>query len=168
MVLTAATPRYTVQYGTFVLDDTNGIRLTSEPDSSDSSLDGSYYVEFEVRIVTPSGDEDNNDSQFATLCQNVENYLTIPRQKFVAQVGGHNLRNWDWAGASQTAIMILPELSLKWSNARIAHYGFRVRCQFPGRIPNNAFRRESLSSSVRRSKSVGPASSAHSGRRARA
>jgi hypothetical protein len=136
--------RLTVRYGIFTIDESNGCILSSEYDAEDTSVFGSFYIEFRVRLLDQTDDPTTDDMAFAALVNAVETNLRIPRQRLEVEIGGQHVRDWDFDGSEQTAILISPELRLIEENCRDYRYGFRVRCQFPGNVPNNVFRRESL------------------------
>jgi hypothetical protein len=146
-VLTLAPSRLTVQYGGFTIDESHGCILHSEYDAEDTSVYGSFYIEFRVRLLNQTSDMAADDATFAGLVNDVETNLRIPRQRLKVAIGGQLVRDWNFQPTGQdhqTAFLIAPELKLIEENCRDYKYGFRVRCQFPGNVPNNVFRRESL------------------------
>jgi hypothetical protein len=146
-VLTLAPSRLTVQYGGFTIDESHGCILHSEYDAEDTSVYGSFYIEFRVRLLNQTSDMAADDATFAGLVNDVETNLRIPRQRLKVSIGGQLVRDWNFQPTGQdhqTAFLIAPELKLIEENCRDYKYGFRVRCQFPGNVPNNVFRRESL------------------------
>lgn len=145
-ILPPASPGMTVSLGSFQINESNGCILTSEYDTEDSSTDGSFYCEFRARLTpgTETGIRSVDDARFSTLIQNLEAALRIPRQRLLVQVRGQTFRDWNFDGTI-TAITIAPELKVIRQNARDFHYGLRVRCGYPGNVPGNFFRRESVS-----------------------
>lgn len=147
-VLALADSRFSVQFGSFVIGSATGCMLSSEYDAEDTSTHGSFYVEFHVTKDAPGvGTIKDDDDALGALVAAAESALRTPRQRLLVKIGSTVVRDWNSApgvGETQTAILIEPELRLISMNARDYHYGFRVRCQFPGRIPGNTFRRESL------------------------
>ena len=141
-----AKPALFASYGGYTLDEANGIVITTPYDAADTSIFGNWYCRFRCRLRPDerAGDDDVDDQRFTARIQNLEAKLRIPRQELVVKFGSAVVRDWTFNQASQTAFLIYPELELLEENRRDYTYGFRVRCQFPGNIPNNAFRRESL------------------------
>jgi hypothetical protein len=146
----AAKPGLFIQYGDVTLDESNGILITSPFDAADTSVFGNWYCEFRVRLRPEeiTGNTTSDDATFATRIANIDTKLRLPRQRLLVQFGSTIYRDWNFNLASQTAFLITPELDLIKENRRDFTYGFRVRCQFPGNIPNNAFRRESLTNII--------------------
>jgi hypothetical protein len=145
--LALAASRLTVQYGAFPIDETKGCILASEYDSHDTGVYGNFYIEFRVRLLNQTNDVAADDATFAALIADVETSLRIPRQRLLVKIGNSVARDWDFAPSgpdAQTAILIEPELKLLEDNCRDYKYGLHVRCQFPGNVPGNVFRRESL------------------------
>lgn len=143
-VRAAAAPAMSVQYGTFALDESNGIVISSDYTSKDDSVLGEWRCQFHVRLKDEVGNEDADNLRFKALLDAVETNLKIPRQHLLVKFGTRIVRDWDFTQATQTAFLISPELTLLRENIRHATYEFRVRCQFPGNVPSNFFRRESM------------------------
>lgn len=146
-VLAPATYRLAVSYGGFAIDETNGCLITSKYDCDDTQDDGTFHVEFSVRLVNPTGVTATDDASFASLLRAVESDITglrTPRQRLLATLSGATVKDWNFTALTQTAFMIRPELTLLEHNSRVARYRFVVRCQFPGNIPGNVRRRDSL------------------------
>jgi hypothetical protein len=134
-----------VQYGDLVLDERIGCIICSEWDHRDDRINGEFYVEFRCRIKDPTGYDDSDDTQFSNWVSQIETALKLPRQRLKVKFGSQPFVDYNFlGGTTQTAILIEPELRVIRSNRRDIHYGFRVRCQFPGNVPFNAFRRDSL------------------------
>lgn len=143
--LAAATPRLTVQYGSYSIDESNGCILSSEYDADDTRIFGSFYIEFRCRLLAQTGVVATDDAAFKTLIAALEAALLVPRQRLLVKFGAQPFRDWNYGTSpAQTALLIEPELKLIEENCRDYRYGFRVRCQFPGNVPGNYFRRESL------------------------
>lgn len=145
-IMPGAAPDMTVAYGGFKLDESAGCILTSEYRFEDSATDGGFYIEFRVRLTpgTETRVRALDDQAFAALVLNAETQLRIPRQRLLVQIRGVTYRDWNYDGVI-TAITIAPELRLLQANARDYHYGLWVRCGYPGNVPGNFFRRESVS-----------------------
>jgi hypothetical protein len=148
-ILAPATPLLAAQYGTFKLDESMGIVITAAYDTEDTSVFGNYYIEFRLRLRPElfSGDDAADDATFASLMRAVESDVTglrTPRQRLLVTLNGNTEVDWNFTQAAQTAFLIQPELKCITQNRRDATYGLRVRCQFPGNVPGNFFRRESV------------------------
>jgi len=140
-----APPALTVSYGGFRLDESNGIQIISEPNHRDNSVFGTWSCTFRIHMEKSAsvGDVDRDDAKFDGWVQAAQTALNIPRQELLVKFGKQTLRDWNFNQSAQTAFLIYPELTLLQSDRRNFVYKFTVQCQFPGNIPNNAFRRES-------------------------
>lgn len=149
----SAVERLTGTYGSFALDSTNGITLSSAYDKADTSVDGSFYIEFDVTPNFPiTGNLAADDASWKTQKAAIETALRLPRKNLIVNLGASTVEELVFTTSvghlTQTAIVVQPELRLLEENARWAHYGFRVRNQIPGNVPGNARRRESLTRKV--------------------
>jgi hypothetical protein len=101
-VLTLAPSRLTVQYGGFTIDESHGCILHSEYDAEDTSVYGSFYIEFRVRLLNQTSDMAADDATFAGLVNDVETNLRIPRQRLKVSIGGQLVRDWNSSPRART------------------------------------------------------------------
>lgn len=148
MTLAPAISRLVGSYGAFTLDATNGVTISSEYSSAETweqwARSGVCRLRFNVELPSPTGVTATDDAAFGALIAAVEASLTIPRQSFLLKLQAVTILNWNFTGGhSGTAFAIKPELTLVRHNARSYVYEFAVKCEFPGNVPGNNFRRES-------------------------
>lgn len=144
-VLNPAARTLTVQYGTFTLDETNGITLDANPrrySIRESYYDGDFSIEFLVRGTS--------DAAFTTLCNSLEAALEIPRQKLTVKLGGNVINGggsaWDPTSGVRSAFLIMPTIEKiggEEDSGRIRKYRFSVHCQFPADLTGQAWRQDS-------------------------
>lgn len=147
MTLVPAISRLVGTYGGFALNASNGITISSEYATAETWLQWARtgVCRFRFNVTQPNtGNVATDDTAFGVLVAAVETNLTLPRQALLLKIMGATVLDWNWTGGhSGTAFGIKPELTLVRANARDYLYEFACKCEFPGNVSGNNFRRES-------------------------
>ena len=145
MVYDPAKPLLSVNYGGFDLGEANGIILDATDEHyrlRDAYRDGSFSIQFVVRLKSPSTNPDANaalaedNAAFAKLLLAVETALRRPRQRLIVRFGNDDAINWDPAvgPGTPTAFHAQPDLEKVGGDddsLRAQRFKFSLRVDHP-------------------------------------
>lgn len=130
MPQTAATRELVPTYGSFAISVANGCYVQGDREKylkRGNYPTGSFSVEFEVILASPTGVTATDNAAFATLCSNAEAALRKPNQRLTVTLGASTLHDINPSSGSRSGYMVRGEVAKVGADedsSRIRRYRF--------------------------------------------